>query len=222
MFCCLSQRVAEGHVCPADSCRSLFRCGVPLQSQKQPVLPGLPCSLWGVSLCGRCHRHTWPADCCFRGRLGPMWCGLARWPDSQVNNPASPLIYLITHNRILIKQFNLKLKDANLVNLQSVQKIFSNKFQDSFTFYLIMNHIKDFAGLLICLFSRYPITVPRPGCAGNLLQRPGVRTYGLRDPAEKYDVYCFVDKLNGEQKIVCVSWFFLLNIHCKFQSILRL
>ncbi|KAK5851542.1 hypothetical protein PBY51_023089 [Eleginops maclovinus] len=44
----------------------------------------------------------------------------------------------------------------------------------------------------------YPITDPRPGCAGNLLSRPGVRTYGLREPAEKYDVYCYVDKLHGE------------------------
>ncbi|KAK1883622.1 Versican core protein [Dissostichus eleginoides] len=44
----------------------------------------------------------------------------------------------------------------------------------------------------------YPIVVPRPGCAGNLLSRPGVRTYGLREPEEKYDVYCYVDKLQGE------------------------
>ncbi|XP_047186236.1 versican core protein isoform X2 [Scophthalmus maximus] len=44
----------------------------------------------------------------------------------------------------------------------------------------------------------YPITVPRPGCAGNLMSKPGVRTYGIRLPTEKYDVYCFVDKLHGE------------------------
>lgn len=52
------------------------------------------------------------------------------------------------------------------------------------------------------LFLRYPITVPRPGCAGDLLSRSGVRTYGLRDPAEKYDVYCYVDKLHGERQTV--------------------
>lgn len=46
--------------------------------------------------------------------------------------------------------------------------------------------------------TRYPITEPRPGCTGDLLNQAGVRTYGVRDPAEKYDVYCFVDKLNGK------------------------
>ncbi|XP_015257978.1 PREDICTED: versican core protein-like [Cyprinodon variegatus] len=54
------------------------------------------------------------------------------------------------------------------------------------------------AGWLADQSVRYPITRSRPGCEGNLLQRPGVRTYGRRDPTERYDVYCFVDKLQGE------------------------
>ncbi|XP_023274808.1 versican core protein-like isoform X2 [Seriola lalandi dorsalis] len=54
------------------------------------------------------------------------------------------------------------------------------------------------AGWLADQSVRYPITFPRPGCAGDLLSRPGVRTYGVRDATEKYDVYCFVDELQGE------------------------
>uniref|UniRef100_A0A4W6G975 Versican core protein n=1 Tax=Lates calcarifer TaxID=8187 RepID=A0A4W6G975_LATCA len=45
---------------------------------------------------------------------------------------------------------------------------------------------------------RYPITKPRTGCYGNLQTKPGVRSYGTRKPTDTYDVYCYVDKLNGE------------------------
>ncbi|XP_013876736.1 aggrecan core protein [Austrofundulus limnaeus] len=45
---------------------------------------------------------------------------------------------------------------------------------------------------------RYPIVSPRDKCAGNLLTLPGVRSYGLRPASERYDVFCYVERLKGE------------------------
>lgn len=61
-----------------------------------------------------------------------------------------------------------------------------------------------------CVEFRYPITKPRAGCFGNLNSKPGVRSYGLRKPAETYDVYCFVDKLDG--KSCCVTHIYGCNM----------
>ncbi|CAJ1055993.1 aggrecan core protein [Xyrichtys novacula] len=45
---------------------------------------------------------------------------------------------------------------------------------------------------------RYPIVSPRENCAGNLPHLPGVRSYGLRPASERYDVFCYVERLQGE------------------------
>uniref|UniRef100_A0A3B4T2D9 Aggrecan core protein n=1 Tax=Seriola dumerili TaxID=41447 RepID=A0A3B4T2D9_SERDU len=45
---------------------------------------------------------------------------------------------------------------------------------------------------------RYPIVSPRDNCAGNLPYLPGVRSYGLRPASEHYDVFCYVERLQGE------------------------
>lgn len=58
---------------------------------------------------------------------------------------------------------------------------------------------------LFVWFYRYPITKPRKGCSGNLQDQPGIRTYGKRKLTDTYDVYCYVDKLDGK---VALKWGF--------------
>ncbi|XP_029354215.1 aggrecan core protein-like isoform X2 [Echeneis naucrates] len=54
------------------------------------------------------------------------------------------------------------------------------------------------AGWLLDQTVRYPIVFPCDKCAGDLGYQPGVRSYGLRPADEKYDVYCYIDRLRGD------------------------
>nr|XP_020453258.1 LOW QUALITY PROTEIN: brevican core protein-like [Monopterus albus] len=54
------------------------------------------------------------------------------------------------------------------------------------------------AGWLADQSVRYPIQFPREGCYGDMEGQPGVRNYGTVNPADLYDVYCYVEAINGE------------------------
>ncbi|NXO80900.1 PGCB protein, partial [Sitta europaea] len=44
---------------------------------------------------------------------------------------------------------------------------------------------------------RYPIQTPREACYGDMNGFPGVRNYGVVDPEDMYDVYCYAEDLPG-------------------------
>ncbi|KAJ8398419.1 hypothetical protein AAFF_G00426740 [Aldrovandia affinis] len=54
------------------------------------------------------------------------------------------------------------------------------------------------AGWLSDQTVRYPIQMPREGCFGDMDVYPGVRNYGMQDPETLFDVYCYVDNIDGE------------------------
>ncbi|XP_066193810.1 brevican core protein isoform X2 [Sylvia atricapilla] len=45
---------------------------------------------------------------------------------------------------------------------------------------------------------RYPIQTPREACYGDMNGFPGVRNYGVVDPEDMYDVYCYAEDFPGE------------------------
>ncbi|XP_013931025.1 PREDICTED: brevican core protein-like, partial [Thamnophis sirtalis] len=54
------------------------------------------------------------------------------------------------------------------------------------------------AGWLADQTVRYPIHAPREACYGDMNGFPGIRNYGVVDPDDTYDVYCYAEELYGD------------------------
>ncbi|XP_016519585.1 versican core protein [Poecilia formosa] len=126
---------------------------------------------------------------------GPYLCKVTQGLEEKQNIVHLSVSGVVFHYRANSSRYSLDFKKATEACLSvnasmATADQLTAAFQDGFD--------QCDAGWLADYTVRYPITQPRPGCEGDLLHRPGVRTYGRRDPSERYDVYCFVDELQGE------------------------
>ncbi|CDQ60370.1 unnamed protein product [Oncorhynchus mykiss] len=111
------------------------------------------------------------------------------------NDTAMSPTGVVFHYRAGSSRYALSFVEAQLA-CQSVGAVIASSQQLQAAYEAGLHHCD--AGWLRDQSVRYPILSPRDKCSGNLEHLPGVRSYGLRPATERYDVYCYVDRLKGE------------------------
>uniref|UniRef100_A0A667Z767 Aggrecan core protein n=1 Tax=Myripristis murdjan TaxID=586833 RepID=A0A667Z767_9TELE len=102
---------------------------------------------------------------------------------------------VVFHYRAINGRYTLTFLEAQQA-CQSIGAVIASPEQLQAAYEKGLHHCD--AGWLRDQTVRYPIVSPRDNCAGNLEHLPGVRSYGLRPASERYDVFCYVDRLRGE------------------------
>lgn len=57
---------------------------------------------------------------------------------------------------------------------------------------------------------------PRKKLSGDQEDTPGVRSYNVRPAHERYDVYCYMDQIKGEYKVIYDN---TIDIYCIFNRL---